>query len=199
MSQKMSHSTESCLASVLDKIDQSLAAGGGKAETTPSSSTINATQVWYEYFDQTRKAPYYHNYVLNKTQWEKPEDCDIIPVAPQSQIISSSSPFVAGSSDQTGYEHEGNEAAVAYFSKTTGKFSHAGSNSYWKKIGREEDKAGRQLGIFMDLSTLEANREEAKRMKEEAQKKRGHIDWAAYKEEKKSLKKRKHQSWVYEP
>lgn len=53
----------------------------------------------------------------------------------------------------------------------------------------------------MDLSTLEANREEAKRMKEEAQRNsgtRGNVDWSSYKEQKQTAKKRKAQSWLYE-
>lgn len=68
-------------------------------------------------------------------------------------------------------------------------------------MGREDDKAGRQLGVFMDLSTLEQNREEAKRMKEEAQRRsgtRGEVDWATYKNQKQAAKKRKAQSWLYE-
>jgi hypothetical protein len=68
-------------------------------------------------------------------------------------------------------------------------------------MGREEDKAGRQLGVFMDLSTLEQNREEAKRMKEEAQRNsgsRGDVDWRAHREQKLSTKKRKAQSWLYD-
>lgn len=188
------------LASVLDKIDQSLVcsqqlkAKDGKEDVVLSNNSLN--QVWYEYLDSQRQVPYYHNYVLNKTQWEKPSEGEIIPVAPQTtQLLGSTT----GVGINDGDSNKDIQPVVAYFSKATGKFSHAGSDSYWKKIGREDDKAGRQLGIFMDLSTLEANREEAKRMKEEAQRKRGNVDWVAYKEEKKNLKKRKHQSWVYEP
>ena len=69
-------------------------------------------------------------------------------------------------------------------------------------MGREDDKAGRQLGVFMDLSTLEENREQAKIMKEEARKRsgaRGDIDWSKYKEQKKATKKRKASEWVYDP
>lgn len=71
----------------------------------------------------------------------------------------------------------------------------------WPQKGREEDKAGRQLGVFMDVSTLEANREEAKRLKEAAQQRsgsRGNVDWSAYKEQKQNEKKRKAQAWLHE-
>lgn len=184
-----------CLASVLDKIDQSLANSERLPVTEPPASSSSMNQVWYEYLDTKSSVPYYHNYVLNKTQWEKPQEGDIIPVVQQATALSFSQHGHAYDHQSQADAQEDMQPAVAYFSKVTGKFAHAGSGSYWTKTGREEDKAGRQLGIFMDLSTLEANREEAKRMKEEAQRKRSKTDWSAYKEEKKNLKKRKQQSW----
>jgi hypothetical protein len=69
-------------------------------------------------------------------------------------------------------------------------------------MGRAEDKAGRQLGVFMDVTTLEENREQAKLMKEEARKhsgSRGDVDWSTYKNQKKETKKRKATAWVYDP
>lgn len=54
----------------------------------------------------------------------------------------------------------------------------------------------------MDLSELEQNREEAKRMKEQARKRSGTtagINWTKHKEEKQKEKKKKTQSWLYEP
>lgn len=71
-----------------------------------------------------------------------------------------------------------------------------------QQMGRAEDKAGRQLGVFMDLSTLEENREQARIMKVEARKNsgsRGDVKWSDYKEEKKANKKRKTSAWMYDP
>ena len=70
---------------------------------------------------------------------------------------------------------------------------------FLSQTGRESDKAGRQLGVFMDLTTLDQNREEAKRMKEEVKHSRSGAEWAAYNKEKKNSKKRKVEAWVYDP
>lgn len=166
------------LASLLDQIDSSK-----KNEDDKAPRLIS---VWYEFFDQKSQKSYYHNYVTNQTQWDKP-DTDRAEIIPPVSLTDTSSDI---------------PVERAFFSKASGRFSHAGSQSYWQKMGREDDKAGRQLGVFMDLSTLEENREEAKRMKEAARQrsgKRGDVDWTTYKEKKQDTKKRKAQSWLYEP
>jgi hypothetical protein len=142
---------------------------------------------WYEYKDEFSGCSYYHYSFLNITQWE-------IPTEQQTRILEAQ----AVKSQQTFlYDHD-RETQKAYFNRNTGKFSHAGSQTYWERLGRENDRAGRQLGAFMDLSTLEKNREDYKKKKDmDALANRG-VDWSKHKKEKKELKKRKAQSWVYE-
>lgn len=58
-------------------------------------------------------------------------------------------------------------------------------------MGRANDKAGRQLGVFMDLNELEENRIQAKKMKEDARNNPNtNIDWAKLKKEKQLLKRK---------
>lgn len=60
--------------------------------------------------------------------------------------------------------------------------------------GRPDDRQGRQMSAFFDLSTLEKNREEAQRVKKQLQQAKN-IDWRKYKEEKKLMKLKR--SWLY--
>jgi hypothetical protein len=74
------------------------------------------------------------------------------------------------------------------------------------QMGRPDDKAGRQLGVFMDLSELEQNREKYKAIKEQRQavsaggrKRSGeHTDWSKLKGDKKAEKKKKTNAWLQE-
>ena len=69
-------------------------------------------------------------------------------------------------------------------------------------MGRQEDKAGRQLQAFIDLNDLERNRQETARLKEKQTEKDRAANYAAWKKAKAAAgqdqsKKRK-QQWLYE-
>lgn len=68
---------------------------------------------WVEYFDPASKLPYYHNVILNKTQWNKPQMVD--PPSTASTV-----------------NHNSEYVEKAYFSKDSGRFS--GTTSYWQKV-----------------------------------------------------------------
>ena len=76
---------------------------------------------------------------------------------------SSSSTSISLASGEAYYrEMEGHSyVARASFNSKAGHFI-AADGTYWDKVGRPNDREGRQLSNFMDLSTLERNREEAK-------------------------------------
>lgn len=188
-------------------------------QSTDQSGGVSSTQLvdmadipygWVEHFDPVSRLPYYYNMILKTTQWAKPKGFE---ASTTSLAVESTTEY----------------SEKAFFCKESGRFS--GTSSYWQKVsfivrqcsdiifllivqitsldatdrcqmGRPEDKAGRQLGVFMDLSTLEENREQARLMKEEARKNsgsRGDLKWSDYKEEKKAAKKRKASAWVYDP
>ena len=87
-------------------------------------------------------------------------------------------------------------AATAKFNRLTGKYEHVGGEEYWQQAGMAPDKAGRQMSHFFDMTALEKNREEAKRIKEQL--KRKNIDWKKVNAEKKAKKQKQKQQWLYE-
>lgn len=74
---------------------------------------------WYSYFDGKSCKRYFHNHVSGVTQWEKPEVTDIVVVPPPAPL--------SRPTEEVPVEN-------AYFSRTSGRFSHAGSQSYWAKV-----------------------------------------------------------------
>jgi hypothetical protein len=139
-----------------------------------SLSTPANTQEWSKYYDPSSSRFYYHNAVTNVTQWEVPEGF----IEPLVDVVQSSSLY----------------ASTASFSLTNGAFSLVGTESYWDKVNRPNDREGRQMSAFFDLNDLDKNRQEAKR-KQEVLKKSG-IDWRKYKEEKKAMRKKKRNEWL---
>lgn len=106
--------SSSKLSSLLDKIDQSKEKG---AESSNPKAALPGTVAdvpygWVEYFDPATKRPYYHNIILNTTQWDKP-----------AALIEVSGAEAAKDTDYV---------EKAYFSKESGRFS--GTTSYWQKV-----------------------------------------------------------------
>mmetsp|Transcript_21223 Transcript_21223/g.29424 ORF Transcript_21223/g.29424 Transcript_21223/m.29424 type:complete len:182 (+) Transcript_21223:118-663(+) len=91
---------------------------------------------------------------------------------------------------------------VASFNQHSGRFSAASMGpaeaglSYWDKVGRPEDKAGRQLSAFIDLKDLERNREEhaAKRQQQHFQR----AAYEAWRQRAGDQTKKRKQGWLYE-
>ena len=80
-------------------------------------------------------------------------------------------------------------------STSSATFALGEGNNYWEKVGRESDKAGRQLSAYFDLNTLDENRAKAAEMKVARQQGRDPYskgkttkDWNNYKKEKKQKK-----------
>lgn len=106
------------LSSLLDKIDQNKEKVVDSALPKATPTTVVATDVpygWVEYFDPATKRPYYHNIILNTTQWEKPEAL----INPPGSETAKDSDYVE----------------KAYFSKESGRFS--GTTSYWQKVRKK--------------------------------------------------------------
>ena len=84
----------------------------------------------------------------------------------------------------------------AKFNKVTRKFEVLGGSDYWLEKGVADDKAGRQMSAFFNVSHLEENRKEAQRKKELLKKK--NINWKKIQQEKKIQKKKKQNQWLFE-
>jgi hypothetical protein len=88
--------------------------------TTPAAADSGSQfSVWYSYFDGKACKRYYHNHITGATQWDKPDAADIVVVPPPAPL--------SRPTDETPVEK-------AYFSRTNGRFSHAGEQSYWAKV-----------------------------------------------------------------
>jgi hypothetical protein len=148
-------------------------------------SNTKPTTVFTKYFDSTSGKFYYHNTLTNVTQWETPSDgiIDTSFIAP----ISSSSTTSSSSSSYS---------VRANFTATNGSFASVGDGSYWDKVGRPDDRAGRQMAYFFDVSELERNREEAREKKIRLMQQSSNVDWREYKESKQQEKKKRRSEWL---
>ena len=105
---------------------------------------------WFKYYDTSSSKHYYHNIETQVTQWDVPEDY----VEPIHDTLSSN----LSTANNTNISYK----STASFTNDKGVFSTSGEGSYWDKMNRPDDKAGRQMSAFFDISTLEQNREEYK-------------------------------------
>ena len=106
---------------------------------------------WFKYYDTSSSKHYYHNIETQVTQWDVPNDY-VEPILTDTLLPSMHSSNLTN----TSYK------ATASFTNDKGVFSTSGEGSYWDKVNRPDDKAGRQMSAFFDISTLEQNREEYK-------------------------------------
>ncbi|RHY31652.1 hypothetical protein DYB32_003298 [Aphanomyces invadans] len=147
---------------------------------------------WQQHYDPKTQRYYYFDTKTNTTQWEPPSDGSAVAAAvggadwvPATTDADAS--VVSAQSDYT---------VAAHMNLLNGRFSGASGDQYFHKQNIPTDKAGRQLANFFDLTAFEANRAEAKRMKEALKTK--NIDWKKYNEEKKRKRHRVRNKWMYE-
>ncbi|EQC35658.1 hypothetical protein SDRG_06942 [Saprolegnia diclina VS20] len=152
------------------------------------------TARWQQHYDTNTQRYYYHDSETGTTQWEVPTEggiaagnADWVPVDAQAAAAN------ASIASRVGYDY----SSTAGMSLVSGRFASAGlDNDYWAKAGVPSDKAGRQMSNFFDMTAFEANRAEAKRMKEALQKK--NVDWKKVNAEKKRKRHRIRNKWMYE-
>ena len=175
------------LNALLDRIedvkDTNATEGAGAMPAT--SSTMGSAHNWVKHNDPRSGRPYYYNVVTNETRWEEPEDYVEPSSMPSWQPANTAPPAADQYSDYS---------ASASFNANSGRFGFAGTGSYWERMGRPEDREGRQMHTFFDINTLEQNRKEA----EEKKKKLKNVDWRAYKEERKKRKRLMKERWLHE-
>jgi len=82
--------------------------------------------------------------------------------------------------------------ATATFSRG-GRFGVAGD--HFERKGIASDKAGRQLSSFFDVDSLEENRAQAARQREQLRQRKD-IDWKEVKKQKTASKRRKQSEWL---
>jgi hypothetical protein len=161
------------LNALLDGIDSKSGAAGGAEEGAETQSPYE----WRVALDPASNKQYYYNHRTNAVQWERPAAFADPPAAPAP----------AAAPDYT---------AVASFSSRNGAFSSGGTSSYWDQVGRANDREGRQMSTYFDMTSFEKNREDAKRKKEDLQ--NSGTDWKKYKDDKKQKKQRLTNKWLYE-
>ncbi|RHY00390.1 hypothetical protein DYB36_014380, partial [Aphanomyces astaci] len=105
-------------------------------------------------------------------------------------------PATAADSSHEPVTSQSEYTVVAHMNMLSGRFSGASGDQYFHKQNIPTDKAGRQLSNFFDLTAFEANRAEAKRLKDELKTK--NIDWKKYNEDKKRKRHRVRNKWMYE-
>lgn len=159
---------------------------------------------WVQYFDPKSNRIYYYNTNTKATQWDPPADSIFPSQVSNVKGYAANSLFPSRSgSSVTSDEYR----FMASFNQHSGRFSAASMGpeehglSYWDKVGRPEDKAGRQLSAFIDLKDLERNRQEhaAKRQQPQFQKS-AYKAWKQRNEgiDYKMLAKKRKQGWLYE-
>ena len=166
-----------------------------ESSVVDDDSVVVKPTVWTKYFDAATVKFYYHNAQTNVTQWETPSDgiidtSFIAPVSYPSSSSSSSSATTISSSLSSSSTY----SVRANFAANNGSFASVGETSYWDKVGRPDDRAGRQMAAFFDVSGLELNREEARDKKTRLQ--QSGVDWREYKEAKQQEKKKRRSEWL---
>jgi hypothetical protein len=222
---KESTSTESCETTENDNKDKDSEERPSKSQRTDSDErdpkndkkeeedtlkdpllTVGKEDIWHEFIDPSSGKSYYHNYTTGQTSWDKPAHFIpfVAPIAPAAfPLAAAAGAAIAGgmtpssSSLATTGSYQ-DYRSVAYFNSNNGRYT--GNTNYWEKVGRPEDKAGRQLSAFIDLNELERNRAETKAKREEFQRnleKQG-VNWKELKEEQKLKKRKNREKWLLE-
>ena len=196
------------------------------AETNDIGTNNDTSDSWNQYFDVKSQRWYFHNSKTNTTQWERPAALKDKIQSVESLGPSMPAPLFpvrSGGSSSEDYR------CVATFNQRSGKFCmgtlgpQLDDLDYWKKVlfysltqyarflkwypllvqmGRQEDKAGRQLAAFIDLADLERNRQETARLKAlqtERDKAANYEAWKKAKGVEGGKAKKRKQSWLYEP
>ncbi|OQR99179.1 hypothetical protein THRCLA_06576 [Thraustotheca clavata] len=153
----------------------------------------NGKMRWQQHYDTNTERYYYYDTQTNTTQWEIPTEGGIASGAADWVPVDTKSTAKNSAAAKVGHDY----TSTAQVGLVSGRFAGASMGTdYWTKQGIPTDKAGRQMSNFFDLSTFEANRAEAKRIKEALQKK--NIDWKKFNEEKKRKRHRIRNKWMYE-
>ena len=175
------------LNSLLDRIDDQASADVVDAgAVTSSAGSFAAPCNWVKHDDPRSGQSYYYNILTNETRWEEPAD----------YVEPSSMPAWQPAEGQTA-QHGASYAdysASASFNTNSGRFDYSGDGSYWERMGRPDDREGRQMHNFFDISTLENNRKEA----EEKKKQLKNVDWRKYKEDRKKRKRLMKERWLHD-
>jgi hypothetical protein len=120
------------LGSLLDTIDSTKAS---TLSTIPLPKALESTSSpfdWIRQYDVTYGQNYYYNYKTGVSQWEQPEGF-------VETTTYSSTPVVSLPSSATPAQY------AATFNSKTGEFSTIGTGTYWDKMGRSNDREGRQM------------------------------------------------------
>ncbi|RHZ06207.1 hypothetical protein DYB37_008861 [Aphanomyces astaci] len=147
---------------------------------------------WQQHFDEKNQRYYYHDTTTNTTQWDPPADGSAVAAVGGADWV----PATAAESSHEPVTSQSEYTVVAHMNMLSGRFSGASGDQYFHKQNIPTDKAGRQLSNFFDLTAFEANRAEAKRLKDELKTK--NIDWKKYNEDKKRKRHRVRNKWMYE-
>lgn len=171
----------------------SISDGQSKIDDSPFTSAAvsnldiddNSPHNWTSFYDEKQSKFYYYNLITKKTQWEKPTGFKENKT--HNDAINS-----IVSKDHNLFFHESKFEAT--FNKKSGVFASSTNDSYWDKVGRSSDRAGRQLSSYFDVSQLDKNREEATIKRRKLQ--LSNIDWTEFKREKKLEKEKKRNLWL---
>ena len=133
-----------------------------------------AESAWVKHADPATGVPFFFNKLTQCTQWDVPSEgfTEGSVAVPHGALAT---PLADAALDYS---------ARASFNAQTGRFDSADGQSYWDSVGRPNDREGRMMSHYFDLSTLEQNRAEAEVLK---QRLRTH-DWRTHAEEKKKGK-----------
>ncbi|KAF0693395.1 Aste57867_15648 [Aphanomyces stellatus] len=176
-------------ADPVHRLNSILGGGGGTSETFR----------WQQHYDTKTQRYYYYDTETGETQWEPPAEGAAISAGGADWVPADVPSAVEPVKEQNEY------TMIAQMNLLNGRFTGsnlaaggatAGGADYFHRAGIPADKAGRQLSNFFDLTAFEANRAEAKRIKEELKKK--NIDWRKYNDEKKRKRHRIRNKWMYE-
>ena len=119
------------------------------AETRPPEEPSRKKKSWVKHADPETGVPYFVNLETNESQWEVPLE-DFVDATV----------FGPAAKTQNAGPYE-DYAVQASFNARTGQFGSADATTYWEATGRPNDKDGRMMAHFFDVSTLEQNRLEA--------------------------------------
>ena len=175
------------LDSLLDRIDDKASADlADSGAVTNSTGSFAGPCNWVKHDDPRSGKPYYYNILTNETCSEEPAD----------YVEPSSMPAWQPTETQTAHHGASytDYSASASFNVNSGRFGFAGNGSYWERMGRPDDREGRQMHNFFDLSTLEQNRKEAEQKKQKLK----NVDWRKYKEESKKRKRLVRERWLHD-
>uniref|UniRef100_A0A7S3JR45 WW domain-containing protein n=1 Tax=Aureoumbra lagunensis TaxID=44058 RepID=A0A7S3JR45_9STRA len=137
---------------------------------------------WVKHSDPETGVPYFVNTETNHTQWEVPSEGFIDATVFSSRITT---------------EAYQNYSTKATFNANTGQFTSATGQTHWETMGRPNDREGRMLSHYFDLSALDQKDTNGESKRKKIQQK---YDWKKYREMKKREKnKRRVQALLNEP